>query len=80
MVSGFLGGRVILSIFRVEDSEDYAVLTGLFPRKMPFYLAVDFDSFMMRSQHRSVAMIRVFEFFMRVLTVYRFDTRYWFSR
>ena len=40
---------------------------------MPFYLAVDFDGLMMCSRHRRVAMIRIFEFFMRVLTVYRFD-------
>ena len=32
-------------------------LPGYFRKKMPFYLAVDFDSLMMCSQRRSVAMI-----------------------
>ena len=46
-ISGFLWGGFVRSTFKVENSGDDAVFTSLFPRKIPFYLAADFESLMM---------------------------------
>lgn len=46
---GLVGG-IILSIFIVENSGDDAVFTWLFPRKLSFFLGIDFESLMLGLQ------------------------------
>ena len=46
------GEDLFFRIFGVENSGDDAVLSWLFPRKMSFYLANEFESLIMCSQQK----------------------------